>query len=105
MLQRIFILQGVSPVRQAANRSKNDHFKHTTKSTKTRRFTVNSPSINPGATARSVAREKWREIPPDPPDRMTAEKIDRVLAIGYLCGFESDCQSWSEYLKVWGGAV
>jgi len=73
-----------------------------TKSQKLREFTANSfPIVNPGDGARSVARAKWRQIPPDPPDRMVADKIDRVLAIGYLCGFASDCQSWGEYLKVW----
>jgi hypothetical protein len=90
-------------VRQAADRTNNRfRFKHTTK---TRKFTGNFIPINPGETARSVARERWRQIPPDPPDRMPADKIDRVLAIGYLCGFESDCQSWGEYLKVWEGAA
>jgi hypothetical protein len=86
-------------VRQAADKTKNNRF-HSKTTTKTRKFTVNF-----GETARSVARERWREIPPDPPDRMPADKIDRVLAIGYLCGIETDCQSWSEYLKVWEGAL
>jgi hypothetical protein len=105
MLKHIFILQSISPARQAADRTQNSRFRFKN-TTKTRKFTGNFiPIVNLGQTARSVAREKWREIPPDPTDRMPAEKIDRVLAIGYLCGFESDCQSWSEYLKVWEGAA